>query len=185
MNFNSHSAIEGMHAFLGASNYSWLNYDEEKLCEVWTKNQAKYKGTRLHEIAKSLIEEGIKLPDSNKTLNRYVNDAIGFKMTPEQPLFYSINCFGTADAISFRDNLLRIHDLKTGIIPASMKQLEIYTSLFCLEYDVNPNEIEIENRIYQLDDVFIQEPSKEDILYIMSKIKEFDIVIDNLKEEEM
>lgn len=185
MNFNSHSAIEGMHAFLGASNYSWLNYDEEKLREVWAKNQAKYQGTKLHEIAKSLIEQGIKLPDNNKTLNRYVNDAIGFKMTSEQPLVYSDNCFGTADAISFRDNLLRIHDLKTGVTPASMKQLEIYTALFCLEYDVNPNEIEIELRIYQSDDMVVYEPLKEDILYIMSKIKEFDIVIEDLKEEEM
>lgn len=185
MNFNSHSAIEGMHAFLGASNYSWLNYDEDKLCEVFAKAQAKYKGTRLHELAKELIELGIKLPKTNKTLNMYVNDAIGFRMQPEQPLFYSANCFGTADSISFRNNLLRIHDLKTGVQPASMKQLEIYTALFCLEYDVNPNDINIELRIYQSDEVFIHEPEKENILYIMNKIKEFDILIERLKEEEI
>lgn len=185
MNFNSHSAIEGMHAFLGASNYSWLNYDEDKLCEVFAKAQAKYKGTRLHELAKELIELGIKLPKTNKTLNMYVNDAIGFRMQSEQPLFYSANCFGTADSISFRNNLLRIHDLKTGVQPASMKQLEIYTALFCLEYDVNPNDINIELRIYQSDEVFIHEPEKENILYIMNKIKEFDILIERLKEEEI
>lgn len=185
MNFNSHSAIEGMHAFLGASNYSWLNYDEDKLCEVFAKAQAKYKGTRLHELAKELIELGIKLPKTNKTLNMYVNDAIGFRMQSEQPLFYSSNCFGTADSISFRNNLLRIHDLKTGVQPASMKQLEIYAALFCLEYDVNPNDINIELRIYQSDEVFIHEPEKENILYIMNKIKEFDILIERLKEEEI
>lgn len=76
---------------------------------------------------------GQKLPRLNKTLNAYVNDAIGYKMIPEQILFYSDNCFGTADAIVFRNGLLRIHDLKTGVIPAHMEQLEVYAALFCLE----------------------------------------------------
>ena len=90
-----------------------------------------------------------KLPKSKQTLNMYVNDAIGFKMTPEQILYYSDNCFGTADAILFRNNFLRIHDLKTGKIPAHMEQLEIYAALFCLEYKVKPADIEMELRIYQ------------------------------------
>ena len=30
----------------------------------------------------------------------YVNDGVGFKLTPEQILYYSPYCYGTADAIS-------------------------------------------------------------------------------------
>jgi hypothetical protein len=114
----------------------------------------------------------------------YVNDAIGFRMTPEQPLFYSKNCFGTADAISFRKNLLRIHDLKTGVTPASMHQLEIYAALFCLEYSVNPKDISIELRIYQSNEIYIHNPDAEDILEIMDKIAKFDKAIEDVKAEE-
>lgn len=184
MNFNRHSELEGLHAFLGASKYHWVNYDDEKLEESYLKAMAKRKGTELHEFAAQCIKLGIKLPKNSKTLNMYVNDAIGYKMTPEQPLFYSVNCFGTADAISFKKNKLRIHDLKTGVTPASMRQLEIYASIFCLEYDVSPNEIDMELRIYQSDEVLVSDPQREDILYIMSKIVNFDKKIERLKEEE-
>lgn len=185
MNFNKHSELEGMHAFLGASKHSWINYDEEKLEDSYLKALAKQRGTRLHDYACESILLGIKLPKTNKTLNLYVNDAIGFKMTPEQPLFYSRNCFGTADAISFKDKKLRIHDLKTGVTPASFSQLEIYAALFCLEYDVDPNDIGIELRIYQLDEVHIYEPEKEQIMYIMRKIIDFDRLIERIREENL
>jgi hypothetical protein len=141
-------------------------------------------GTRLHEFACEAIRLGIKLPvtkTNRKTLNMYVNDAIGFKMETEQTLYYSENCFGTADAISFKQNILRIHDLKTGTTPASVIQLEIYTALFCLEYNINPNDIEIELRLYQNDEVIIHDPVRENILYIMQKIIDFDKEIDKMK----
>lgn len=185
MIFNTHYDLEGCHAFLGASKYSWLNYDEEHLEEMYRKSLAKKEGTELHEIAAMLIKKGIKLPRSTKTLNSYVNDAIGFKMTPEQPLYYSDNCFGTADAISFKKNLLRIHDLKTGVTKASMNQLEIYAALFCLEYDVNPNDIDMELRIYQLDEIHVEEPDPRDIMYISNKIVMFDKKIESIREEEL
>lgn len=184
MNFNRHSELEGLHAFLGASKYHWINYDDEKLEDSYLKAMAKRKGTELHDLACQCIRMGVKLPRTTKTLNMYVNDAIGYKMIPEQPLFYSVNCFGTADAISFKKNLLRIHDLKTGVTPASMHQLEIYASIFCLEYDVSPNDIDMELRIYQSDDVIVHDPQREDILYIMNKIVTFDKRIERLKEEE-
>ena len=186
MNWNDHSkqVPEGSHAFLGASKYSWLNYSEEKLKETYKNLLAKERGTRLHEFARECIELNQKLPKSNKTLNMYVNDAIGFKMQPEQILYYSDNCFGTADAISFKKDFLRIHDLKTGFTPASLHQLEIYASLFCLEYDIKPNDIEIELRIYQSDDILVGNPTQEDILPIMNKIIIFDRIIDELKEGE-
>ena len=189
MIWNNHlnDVPEGAHAFLGASKYSWLNYDEEKLVSTY-KNylQAQIMGTRLHALACEHILLGIKMPKSKTTLNMYVNDAIGFRMQPEQPLYYSQNCYGTADAISFKekDSFLRIHDLKTGVTPASMRQLEIYTALFCLEYGKQPEKIDVELRIYQNDEVWVSNPKPDDILPIMDKIIEFDKLIEDVKTEQ-
>ena len=185
MNFNKHLNLEGQHAFLGASKYHWINYDETKVIEAYSKFIAAQKGTELHEFAAQCIRLGQKLPKSQKTLNMYVNDAIGFKMTPEQPLFYSENCFGTADAISFRNKMLRIHDFKSGVVPARMEQLEIYAALFCLEYKVNPADINIELRIYQSDQILYHNPTAEDIVHIMDKIITFDKLINKIKSEEV
>ena len=185
MNFNKHSALEVQHAFLGASKYHWINYDDEKIATAYANHLATLKGTQLHEFATQCIRLGQKLPRSEKTLNMYVNDAIGFKMIPEQILVYSENCFGTADAILFRNNFLRIHDLKTGVIPAHMEQLLIYASLFCLEYHVKPGEIEMELRIYQNNDVQIANPTAEDIVPIMDKIITADKIIKKIKEQDV
>lgn len=184
MNFNKHSNLEGQHAFLGASKYHWINYDTEKLAESYSNFMATQKGTVLHNFAAQCISLGQKLPKSKKTLNMYVNDAIGYKMTPEQVLYYSDNCFGTTDAIMFRDGHLRIHDLKTGRIPAHMEQLEIYVALFCLEYKIRPSDIETELRIYQNDEILYFNPTAEDIVPIMDKIITFDKVITKIKEQE-
>lgn len=184
MNFNNHLNLEGQHAFLGASKYHWINYSEDKVVESYNKFLATLKGTTLHEFAAQCIKLGQKLPKSKKTLNNYVNDAIGYKMIPEQVLYYSENCFGTADAICFRNRLLRIHDLKTGIIPAHMEQLEIYAALFCLEYKFKPSDIDIELRIYQYDEVLCHNPSVEEIVPIMDKIITFDKAINKVKERE-
>ena len=184
MNFKSHSRLEGQHAFLSASKYHWVNYDDEKLINTFKKQQAVMRGVKLHTLACECIKLGVKLPKTKNTLNLYVNDAIGFKMIPEQVLYYSENCFGTADAISFKQNILRIHDLKTGESIASMRQLEIYTALFCLEYKTNPNDIDVELRLYQSDKILIHTPQKEDILYIMDKIISFDKQLEKIKMEE-
>lgn len=185
MNFNKHSMLEGQHAFLGASKYHWINYDDEKIATAYKNHLATLKGTQLHEFAAQCIRLGQKLPRSEKTLNMYVNDAIGYKMIPEQILVYSENCFGTADAILFRNNFLRIHDLKTGIIPAHMEQLIIYTALFCLEYHIKPGEIETELRIYQNNDIQIANPTAEDILPVMDRIIKADGIIKKIKEQEV
>jgi hypothetical protein len=181
MNFNEHSDLTGQHAFLSASKYHWINYDAEKLTEVYTNAQAARRGSEIHAFAHQAIQLGVKLPRSGKTLNMYVNDAIGYRMATEQILFYSPNCYGTADAILFSKNILRIHDLKTGIISGSMHQLEIYAALFCLEYAVKPGQIEIELRIYQNDEIEIVNPDIDIIAHIMSKIIVFDQHIENLK----
>lgn len=185
MNFNKHLNYEGQHAFLGASSYHWLNYSEEKIAEVYSNHLAKMKGTELHEFAAQCIRLGQKLPQSKKTLNMYVNDAIGFKMTPEQVLVYSDNCFGTADSISFRNNILRIHDYKSGKTPASMNQLKIYAAIFCLEYGIKPDSIKlIELRIYQFDDIFYDQPTPDEIVSVMNKIVSADKVVAKIKSEE-
>lgn len=181
MTFNDHSRLAGQHAFLSASKYHWINYDPDKIASAYTNFMATEKGTELHEFAAKCITLSQKLPRSKKTLNNYVNDAIGFRMTPEQVLYFSENCFGTADSICFRDDILRIHDLKTGVIPAHMEQLYIYDALFCLEYRIKPKNIQIENRIYQSDDILIANPGEEEIEPIMEKIREFDPIIAKLK----
>ena len=184
MNFNRHSDLKGQHAFLSASKYHWLNYDNEKLANTFLKHLAIMRGTKYHELAAQLINLGEKLPRTNRTFNMYVNDAIGFKMKPEQILFYSENCFGTADAISFRNNTLRIHDLKTGETPAHMEQLMIYAALFCLEYQMKASDITIELRIYQANDILVCVPTAEDVAQVIDKIVTFDNVINKIKLQE-
>lgn len=184
MIFNNHSRYEGQHAFLSASKYHWIRYDENKIATAFSNFMALSKGTALHATAAQCIKHGLKLQKSKKTINQYVNDAIGYRMTPEQVLFYSDNCFGTADSISFNHNLLRIHDLKTGVTPACMDQLKVYAAIFCLEYDKKPSDIKIELRIYQNDDVMIETPDPEEISDIMEKIVSFDAIISELKLKE-
>ena len=184
MNFNKHSELAGLHAFLAPSRPHWLNYSEDKLDRVFTTQQAAARGDRLHKLAHSLIDERVRLPEEPKTLNMYVNDGIGFRMKTEVPLFYSVNAFGHADTISFRKMTLRISDLKTGVHEAKVKQLEIYAALFCLEYRESPFDIEMELRIYQnnLCREYIGDP--DTIFRIMERIKEFDKRINLLREEE-
>lgn len=184
MIFNSHSNLRGQHAFLSASNYHWINYSEDKLLTVFRNSMAKERGIRLHNLAHEHIELGIKMPRTKKTLDSFINDAIGYKMNSEQILYYSEFAFGTADAISFRDNFLRIHDLKTGNEPANMNQLLVYAALFCLEYGYKPSDIQCELRIYQNDEIVVYEPAVDEVVPIMDKIIFFDKVLRKAKEEE-
>lgn len=183
MNFNNHSKLNGMHAFISASQYHWIRYDDAKIIDRYKNIQLTRMGTKLHEFAQDCIELGQKLPKSKKTLNSFVNDAIGFRMDCEKVLFYSDNCFGTADAISFNEKelFLRIHDLKTGVTPAHFEQLLIYAAMFCLEYGYKPSDITIELRIYQSDEILILEPEPQDVSDIMDTIKRFDLIINNVK----
>lgn len=185
MLFNQHRNLNGLHAPFSPSQSSWLRYDDEKATSVYLKKQAAKIGTRLHAWAKETIDLGIKQAKSKKTLCAYVNDAIGFKMSTEVVLYYSDYFFGTADAISFKDNFLRIHDLKTGEIPADMEQLFIYVALFCLEYRIKPIELDgIECRIYQNDQVFVENPTREDIDPIIDQIVHLNKLLEKLDYEE-
>lgn len=185
MDWNKHFSLAGQHAFLSASKYHWINYDEEKLDASFRQAMMAKRGSELHALAHDLIRLKVKLPKNSKTLNLYVNDALGYRMASEQVLYYSPNAFGTADAISFSESTmtLRISDLKTGVTNTSEKQLLVYAALFCLEYDYSPLKMNIELRIYQNDEcrVYIADPT--DVVFIMEKIKLFDKRINALREE--
>ena len=186
MDWHRYLNLEGKHAFLSASKYHWINYEDDKLIEVYKNEIATQRGTELHELAAKLIKLGVFLPRTPNTLNMYVNDAIRYHMSPEVLLRYSDYSFGTADSIAFNEKkgFLRIHDLKTGKIPAHMEQLYIYTALFCLDYKLKPGEIEVETRIYQSGNVIVAKPEPQDILPIIDKIIRFDKLITQINNEE-
>ena len=192
MNWNTHSDLVGTHAFLSASKPYWLNYNEEKLQTMYSNYMNIQRGTELHEFAANMIQKGksygFKLLENNstlaKTVSMYVNDAIGFRMHPEEVLFYSDNAYGTCDAISFDNNILRIHDLKTGVHPANIAQLQVYTAYFCLQHNIRPRDIGCELRIYQNGDVFVNNPTVDEIVPIMDKIIWADKIITKRQIEE-
>lgn len=207
MIFEPHYNLQGKHASLSPSQPHWLRYDEEQLYQKYVSQYAQSMGTSLHELAETLIKNNLKLKKVDKLtvlshlLNdgiprnvidmeriysnfmNYVNDAIGFKLTPEQILYYSDYCFGTADAISFRNNFLRIHDYKSGTTPAKMEQLLVYAALFCLEYKVKPGDIETELRIYQNDEVIFHNPTAEEILPVMDSIIQHSKTLERINQE--
>ena len=187
MEFKNSSYEEGFvgsHAFLSPSQYHWINYDDNKIVSTYHNYQQKEMGTRLHAYACESILLGIELPPTRQTLNMFVNDAIGFHMSPEVLLFYSENCFGTTDAICFdeKTNILRIHDLKTGSTPAHMEQLRIYMALFCLKYNHKPQNIKAELRIYQSNNIETEIPEPKEINGIMRTIIRFDKLLKKEKE---
>lgn len=215
MNFNKHLSLEGKHAILGASKYHWINDTEEQITKRLCSQYASEVGTILHDVAYNRIRYGFKLNKHDKksvllellkkgiprtivdyidfdimflNLMTYVNDCIGFRMQPEVLLWYSDICFGTADAIQYREKegILRIHDLKTGTTPAHIEQLMIYAALFCLEYRIKPYELETKLRIYQNGEVLCHNPTAEDILPIMDKIVTMNkYILTSIKTEEV
>ena len=186
MNLDRFSDLKGQHSFLSPSSYHWINDDEEKFRNRYLKFKAIQKGTEDHEFAALCISRNQKLPRSTQTLNMYVNDAIGFRMKPEVVLGYSKKAFGTADAVAFNEKKgeLRIHDLKTGQVPAHIEQLEVYMAYFCIMNAIKPIDISSELRIYQGNDIFACNPDPEEIMRIINKIIAFNKIMDEIDEEE-
>ena len=191
MRFKPHFDLQGRHAFLSASKSYWLNYDDHKLTLVHKSDQAARRGSELHEWAAQAIKLKQRLPRNKKTINQYVNDAIGFRMKPEVVLWYSDIAFGTADTISFNKDpdtermTLRIHDLKNGTTKASFRQLELYVVFFCLEYNVDPFDIDIELRIYQNDEMTPHIPDPNVIKDYMERTVHAEALIMQLRLEEL
>lgn len=177
MKWKPHGELEGRHAFLSPSTYHWLRYDPEKLVTTYNNRMEAALGTRKHNLAKELILLRQELPNTSQTLNMYVNNCIGYRMDPEVPLFSSHLCFGTCDAISFRDGILRIFDLKTGVTPAGHDQLYTYAALFCREYGVKPMTIEYDLRIYQMDNIIHIPSNPEYVAEIMSVIEQSEDIL--------
>ena len=206
MNWNRHSNLEGAHAFLSASKYNWLNKTDDELVDSYRNSFSATIGTLLHAYAADCIRyreklykrdmHGVKIDLLRRgipencidigavfpNLMTYVNDAIEYRMDSEILLYYSDLCFGTADAIQVSSDILRIHDLKTGVSPVKMEQLEIYAALFYLEYGYKPERMRTELRIYQLDDILVHEPEIERIREVMNAIVSKDRVLQKLKE---
>lgn len=146
--------------------------------------QAAMRGIEDHRYAAIAIEENEVQDDETTTLGMYINQCIQERMTPEQVLYYSPNCFGTVDAIAYRHRKLKVSDLKTGVTYTSEHQLEVYAALFFLEYEIDPFDTrEIELRIYQDREcrVYLGDPGY--IKGIMDKIVVFDQMINKLREE--
>lgn len=175
---------DGEHAFLGASNHAWFNYDDEKLVRVFVNKLAASRGTALHDLAKRLISMKVRLPEDGSTLSLYVNDAIRLGLRPEEKLYYSKFAYGTADCIDFSNGVLRVSDLKTGKTKVSFLQLMIYAALFLLCYPEIPlkNVKKIELRIYQNNDVYEENPEIDELLPVMDKIKRYSRILEELEE---
>lgn len=206
MNWNQHRNLEGSHAFLSASKYSWLSKTNEEIVQSYTNSFSQAIGTLSHAFAADYIRfrEKLRKGDSRTlkmdlmrkgipeyaidirafypTVMRYVNDSIDFMMDPEVLLYYSDLCFGTADSIQVSNGVLRIHDLKTGSTVAKIDQLKIYAALFYLEYGQKPERLRTELRIYQSDDIIVHEPEVDEIREVMDAIVEKDRVLQKLKE---
>lgn len=184
MIWKNYSHLEGTHAFLSPSRHYWLNHSSERLVETYKNYKRASLGTRYHNLASSLIKLAVRLPNTSAPLNSFVNDAIGFKMASEVILFYSIRCYGTVDAISFTSGVLRIHDLKTGKSSGSMDQLLIYAGLFCLNYelDILKELHEVHLRVYHDGETIEFSPSPQDMVDVVSKIVEADLIIKRADE---
>ena len=206
MNWNQHRNLEGSHAFLSASKYSWLSKTNEEIVQSYTNSFSQAIGTLSHAFAADYIRfrEKLRKGDSRTlkmdlmrkgipeyaidirafypTVMQYVNDSIDFMMDPEVLLYYSDLCFGTADSIQVSNGVLRIHDLKTGSTVAKIDQLKIYAALFYLEYGQKPERLRTELRIYQSDDIIVHEPEVDEIREVMDTIVEKDRVLQKLKE---
>lgn len=226
MNYPEFSNLEGKHAFLAPSKHGWENKNIDELIGTYSRTWAQAIGTAVHDISRRHIKRHQKISNTDKkeiklqtieyydipeyAVNRgvdfdmifetakiYVNDAIGYRLIPEQLLVYDKDiAFGTADTISPLDSVfdrrfLRIHDLKTGVKEVDMSQLEKYAALFCLQFEtefkrrqMTVADLEMELVIYQMGEKIIHNPTVEDIAPLMD-IYRMDVkALTKLKAEE-
>lgn len=182
MDWKPYSHLSNTHAFLSASRHHWINYEEDKLVSSFMNYQRVAMGTKIHKFAEDAIKLGVRLPDTTATLHAFVNDAIGYNLSPEVVLYYSPYAYGTADAIGYDAGVLRIHDLKTGVTPGSIDQLMVYAAYFLLDYKEKPNSIWL--RIYQNDEIVEYDPSIQEVQDISDKIVAFDKILTALEHQQ-
>lgn len=219
MNYNTHLELRGKHAAFSASQSGWTEKSPDEILEWHIKSYAQTVGTAVHDICRKHIKRRFRLTKSAKnevilslvedyniplyvidgmanfdilyaTAMLYVNDAVSFRMVPEQPVQYSDLFFGTADCITALDYIfekkeLRIHDLKTGTQPAKMRQLEVYAAETCLEYGLRPEDLNVELRIYQSNEILFHKPTPEELYFRIDQIKDYDRIINEIRLKEV
>lgn len=213
MIWNRHLNVEGKHALISPSKYYWM-YDsaedfEKRICSSY----AQQVGTLLHEEAHdriffkysmlksdkrnvilnllkggipSVVIDNLDFDSIFSNLTTYVNDAIRLRMDPEVVLYFSENCWGTADSILYdeKKRILKIHDLKTGTTPAKIEQLYAYAALFFLEYTyAKVKDTDICLRIYQNNDIIEEVPDYDRILDIMDIIRRNDKIAKKIRND--
>lgn len=201
---------DGAHAIFAPSKklLSRKELTEEQIYKLLRSKYAAQIGTEIHALAARLIEEkqpitkaGVRAlifddlyqahiprsliqPDEYlDTVIPYIKDAIGFDMKSEVPIVYNYPiAFGTADAIKFNPvkGELRIHDLKTGELKASLDQLIEYAAYFFLEYHLNPANVHVILSIYQGGEIITGEPMASDILPIMDRAVTLTKYVENM-----
>lgn len=188
MDFNRHFNLTGKHAKLAPSQGAWLRYDFDHMLKRLRTMAAAQRGSDMHALACEAIRLRVKF-QGRTTIAAYVNDAIGYKMTPEQVLYATEHCFGTADAIGLTHDkkldrwVLRIFDLKTGESPVKVDQLVIYAAIFCIEYGFKPFDLLYDLRIYQMNQIIsYDEVTPEDVAMAMDKIHSLSRFIDENRE---
>lgn len=194
MSWTKHSDWRGKHAIFSPSQPYWLKYDSEGIKKKCAVHYATEIGTAVHDLASWLIDERQRISEDDHllvfkalrdvgiprsvintenilhNLVPYVSDAVMYEMETEVPLVYSKFIFGTADAVSFKRKLLRIHDLKTGVGAPHREQLETYAALFCFENNQKPETLKYELRLYQNGEQDIWKPDPLTIRSIYDRI---------------
>ena len=69
MQWKEYSKLKGQHAFLSASKYSWLGYDDDKLVSSYFNFLSIAKGTRLYALVAARIDMDITMLQSTATLH--------------------------------------------------------------------------------------------------------------------
>jgi hypothetical protein len=206
---HKHEEWKGKHSFLSPSSHRLdRDLNEEDFIKGMRAQYSAAIGTAIHEKAEFRINNKLRIRNKThaadlileklveakipraiiepgefaETFMAYVNDAIGYDMFAEVPVGISDEAFGTIDAMSFnyKTKLLRIHDLKTGRVPAKIEQLVEYVAYFCIEYKLKPGEISTELRIYQSGEIITVTPTAPDILPFMERIKRGDNIMKRL-----
>ena len=183
LNYSDDDLIESFknkhRAELGTEIHEWVSI-QIQLGQTVSSPRAAEKGVRTHIFTKYqsapdyrdvLIFSLDFLPAAVfGTVKSFVNDAVGFRMNSEEKIEYSSLFWGTSDAVKFSNNELLVFDLKTGAKPAKTDQLLVYAGLYCLQHNHKPSKLKTELRIYQNNEILVNEPEPEVIQDVMDRI---------------
>ena len=121
MNFDKYSALAGKHAFLGASQYHWLNYDEEKLATV--------------SSVTSLMAEG-KTPED--ILGIILGD-VGLEILDRMPVGFKCDC----SREKVKDALALVSREEMAQIIADNKPIEVVCHFCNTSYNFDVQELKM------------------------------------------